>query len=158
MRKVLLVLTFAGALLIGSLVLSVFIVFDVGTKDVLVKGDAMSPTLADGQFVSVDRGETPRRFDIVVYSFPLDESRSFVGRAIGLPGDIIEVKAGAVWVGGERLEEPYVREAISYTVARTTVPLDQYYILGDNRNDSYDSHVWGPVPSRNILGVVERSE
>jgi signal peptidase I len=96
--------------------------------------------------------EPPQRGDIVVFRFPNDPSRDFIKRIVGLPGETIEVRNGQVYINGQPLEEPYLRERPSYTFQPVTVPPGHYFVLGDNRNNSSDSHIWGVVPEGNIIG------
>ncbi len=100
---------------------------------------------------------SPQRGDIVVFS-PTDELQrqnmreAFIKRVIGLPGEKIEVKGGRVYVNDQPLREAYIAEAPQYTYGPVTVPDDSYLVLGDNRNNSYDSHYWGFVPREKIIG------
>src|SRR6185295_9457310 len=90
---------------------------------------------------SIDRG------DMVVFWFPMDRSKSYIKRVVGLPGDIVQIDQGAVLVNGQRLEEPYVpdeyRDHQSYPA--TAIAPGNYFVLGDHRSSSYDSRVWGTV-------------
>ncbi|TDG00415.1 signal peptidase I [Paenibacillus piri] len=85
--------------------------------------------------------------DVVVFYPPLPghEQERYVKRMIGLPGDTIEVKDGELIRNGERVDEPYVKEKMNYSFGPVRVPADHYLFLGDNRNDSLDSHLW-PTP------------
>ena len=95
-----------------------------------------------------------QRGDTVVFWFPMDPSKSYIKRIIGLPGDTVEVKAGMVYVNDQALNEPYVpveyRDRVSVPPVR--VPPNQYYVLGDHRSSSNDSRNWGPVPRDAIYG------
>ena len=71
---------------------------------------------------------------------------------IALPGEVVEVRAGQVLVDGASLDEPYIRARPAYTVAATRVPSGHYFVLGDNRNNSIDSHLFGVLPSDHIVG------
>uniref|UniRef100_UPI0035A22E94 signal peptidase I n=1 Tax=Microseira wollei TaxID=467598 RepID=UPI0035A22E94 len=75
-----------------------------------------------------------------------------IKRVIGLPGDFVEVKDGKVFVNGKVLPENYTKEAAKYELNFVKVPQDRYLVLGDNRNNSSDSHVWGFVPREKIIG------
>lgn len=100
----------------------------------------------------------PQRGDIIIFKWPDDPSEKFVKRVIGLPGDCVEIKKEAdkvhVYVNGEMLNEPYLREEM-YTAKDYTflVPADSYFVMGDNRNDSKDSRYWTNtyVPKENII-------
>jgi signal peptidase I len=91
---------------------------------------------------------------MVVFWFPGDTSKSYIKRVIGLPGDLVEVDRGQVYVNGRELQEEYVpdeyRDRISVLPMR--VPMDQYFVMGDHRSSSNDSRAWGPVPRRFIYG------
>ena len=77
---------------------------------------------------------------------------AFIKRVIGLPGDRVEVRGGQVIVNGTVLRENYIQERPQYQLDTVVVPPDQYMVLGDNRNNSYDSHYWGFVPKDKIIG------
>ena len=84
----------------------------------------------------------PQRGDIVVFHYPDDEEDLYIKRVIGTPGDTVEGKDGKVFVNGKELEEPYVAEEIDEDFGPYTVPEDSYFMMGDNRNDSWDSRYW----------------
>jgi signal peptidase I len=104
----------------------------------------------------------PRRGDVIVFKFPLDPSRDFIKRVIGVPGDTVEVRDETVFINGSPLSEDYIKDKPNYTYAPKTVPPGMYYVLGDNRRNSFDSHAWGNscspqqlcdfVPEENIIG------
>ena len=98
----------------------------------------------------------PRRGDVVVFRFPRDPSRDFIKRVIGLPGDTVEIRQWQgewqVLVNGKIVDEPYLRDQGNYRDGPRVVRDGHYYVLGDNRNNSSDSHVWGEVPRENIIG------
>jgi signal peptidase I len=103
------------------------------------------------------RFKDPQRGDIIVFS-PTDALEkqnfhdAFIKRVIGLPGETVEVKGGRVFVNGEALRENYIKEIPDYQWGPHTVPQNSYLVLGDNRNNSYDSHYWGFVPRDKIIG------
>jgi len=122
---------------------------------VRVDGFSMIPTLQDGEFMLVNRmayrvGE-PDRGDIIVFRSITEPGKELVKRIIGLPGDRVEVRDGEVWVNGQALDEPYIAAAPRYT-GMWEVPEGSLFVLGDNRNDSSDSHQWGMLPVKNIIG------
>ncbi|MEB3829409.1 signal peptidase I [Phormidium sp. CCY1219] len=125
-----------------------------------IPSGSMLPTLQINDRLIVDklmyRFSDPQRGDIVVFS-PTDALKqnfkdAFIKRTIGLPGETVEVKGGTVYINGTPLREQYLDEKPSYHYGPVTVPEGQYLVLGDNRNNSYDSHYWGFVPRENIIG------
>ena len=120
-------------------------------------GNAMAPTLQDGERLAVTSIVEPlERGDIVVFRYPVDESKTFVKRIVGLPGDEIGVVDGRVTVNGRLLEEPYVLAAnrSSDRLGPYKVPDGQYFVVGDNRRNSSDSRHWGPVRRDLIVAKV----
>jgi signal peptidase I len=81
---------------------------------------------------------------------------AFIHRIIGLPGDKVEVKREQVYINNKTFQEKYIAEAPFYELGPVTVPAKSYLVLGDNRNKSCDSHLWGPVPRENIIGKVTK--
>jgi signal peptidase I len=110
---------------------------------------SMVPTIEVGDRVIMWRlaytfNNEPQRGDIIVFTPPaeLNETSDLIKRVIGLPGETVEVKDGYVYINGEALEEDYLKEQPTYTYGPVTVPEDSYFIMGDNRNVSVDSHMW----------------
>ena len=94
----------------------------------------------------------PKRGDVIVFKSPVDPQEDFIKRVIGLPGDTVEIKNGFVYVDGVALNEPYIAQAPEYTMAAEKIPAGEYFVLGDNRNYSNDSHTGWLVPAGNIHG------
>lgn len=122
---------------------------------VRVDGFSMIPTLEDGEFVLVSKlnyqfGDVERG-DIIVFHFPMDPQQELIKRVIGLPGDKVSVQNGTVSVNGQQLTEPYIAAAPTYS-GEWEVPEGQLFVLGDNRNDSSDSHSWGYLPFEKVVG------
>ena len=168
--------------LVQTLILAavIFLAVRATAQNFKVDGSSMEPGLHNGQYLLVNRAiyfkinldrlskfipfihagdhstrfifRGPKRGDVIVFRFPRDPSRDFIKRVIAVPGDAIEIKNGAVDVNGVRLDEPYITNKGKYDFPLTTVPEGQYFVLGDNRNNSYDSHVWGFVQEENIIG------
>jgi signal peptidase I len=130
----------------------------------LVNKFVFGPTLS-----RADRAVLPvrdiRRGDIVVFKYPIDPQRDFIKRVIGLPGDTVELKAKKVYINAQPLDEPYVHfltpaseggEVTSMDVRErygpVTVPADQYFVMGDNRDNSQDSRYWGFLPRDHVKG------
>ena len=86
---------------------------------------------------------SPQRGDVIVFKFHLDPSRDFIKRVIGVPGDTVEVRDAKVWINGSPLVEDYINAAPNYTYGPKTVPEGHYFVLGDNRRNSFDSHAVG---------------
>src|SRR5689334_24162956 len=146
------------ALMIMALVL-VFV-----AQPVKVEGTSMLPRLHDGERIFVnkliyydDYRWAPKidRGDIVVFWFPDDPSKSYIKRVIGLPGDRIEVHEGVVRVNGRDLEETYLDPRLNLShrsLAEVYVRPNYYFVMGDNRDNSSDSRIWGLVPKKYIYG------
>ena len=94
----------------------------------------------------------PRHGDVIIFHYPLDPSRDFVKRIIGVPGDTIEIERGQVFRNGVAIEEPYVTNPDRRSADAVGVPEGAYYVLGDNRSVSTDSREWGMVPLENVVG------
>lgn len=127
-------------------------------QPVKVEGTSMAPLLTDQERIFINkfvyRFEPIERGDVVVFWYPLDHSKSFIKRVIGLPGEMVEIRQGRVYVDGQRLEEPYVppRYSDASTYGPVRVPSGEYFLMGDHRTSSNDSRVFGSVPSRYIYG------
>ncbi len=137
-----------------------------------IPSGSMEPTLQINDRLIIDKlsynFRKPERGDIVVFSptATLEKQNfkdAFIKRVIGLPGDKVEVKGGRVYVNDQPLRENYIEDKPAYSfsteqfnaqqgIQSQTVPADQYLVLGDNRNNSYDSHYWGYVPRDKIIG------
>ena len=117
----------------------------------------MQPGLHTGQYVLADklayRLGSPQRGDVVTVVPNLPTNQEYIKRLMGLPGDTIAVKNGAVWINGGKVSEPYIAEPPKYVGSWLLGP-DEYFVMGDNRNDSDDSHIWGSVHRRAITGKV----
>jgi signal peptidase I len=128
-----------------------------------IPSNSMDPTLHIGDRLIVDkvsyRWQFPHRGDIVVFNPPpqlvdlgYDGHQAFIKRVIGEPGHTVQVTHGQVYVDGEVLPEPYILEPPRYEMPPLAVPPGYVFVMGDNRNDSNDSHVWGVLPVQNIIG------
>jgi signal peptidase I len=127
-------------------------------QPVKVEGTSMAPLLSDQERIFINkfvyRFEPIERGDVVVFLYPLDPSKSFIKRVVGLPGETIEIRQGRVFVDGRRLEENYVppQFADASNYGPTPVPLGEYFVMGDHRISSNDSRMFGPVANRYIYG------
>ena len=143
--------------LIETLALAVILYFGINaiSARVRVDGFSMNPTLQDGEYVLVSKlsyrlGE-PQHGDIIVFKYPGELQQDLIKRIVGLPGDAVQVSGLAVYVNGEALTEPYIAAAPIYQ-GQWQVPDGFLFVLGDNRNDSSDSHSWGLLPIENVIG------
>ena len=140
-------------MLIVTLVL--YVLIDAVIGRVQVESISMLETVKPGELLMVSklayRNENYQRGDIVVFHFPGNPNEDYIKRVIGLPGDTITVQDEQVYINGYALTEPYIREAPQYN-GEWTVPADALFVLGDNRNQSSDSHDWGFVPYENVFG------
>jgi signal peptidase I len=127
-------------------------------QPVKVEGTSMAPLLSDQERIFINkfvyRFEPIERGDVVVFWYPLDRSKSFIKRVVALPGETVELRAGRLFVGGRELIEPYVPtnylDGASYPPM--TVPPDNFFVMGDHRDSSNDSRVFGPVARQFIYG------
>jgi signal peptidase I len=127
-------------------------------QPVKVEGTSMAPLLSDQERIFINkfvyRFEPIQRGDVVVFWYPLDHSKSFIKRVVGLPGELVEIRQGTVYVNGKIVPEPYVPpqyEDLS-DFAQVRVPKDSYFVMGDHRISSNDSRVFGSVGSQFIYG------
>lgn len=140
-----------------TLVMAVILYFmiDAVVGRVRVENVSMQPTLHQDQFILVNKlayrlGDFGRG-DIIVFHFPGDPKEDYIKRVIGLPGETIEIRDEHVYVNGQMLEETYIAAQPTY-IKEYQVPEDGIFVLGDNRNQSSDSHLWGYVPKENVVG------
>ncbi len=130
----------------------------------IVDGDSMHPTFEHLDYLIVDeivyRFREPARGDVIVFRYPSKPSVFYIKRVIGLPGETVSITQGTIAIttvegAAITLAEPYiVNEDATYTKKVTLNP-EEYFVLGDNRPNSSDSRVWGPLPAKNIIGRVD---
>lgn len=129
----------------------------------VVSGASMDPTFENGQYLIVDelskRFTDIKRFDVVVFKYPLDPSKYFIKRVIGLPGETVIVQGGNITIineahpDGFTFDEPYVERPGRRTDdVELTMGADEYFVMGDNRSASSDSRIWGALSEANIVG------
>ena len=121
-----------------------------------VVGISMEPSFKDGQQLIVNKAvyhfRDPERGEVIILHPSTNPEMSYIKRVIGIPGDTLEVKNGAVYVNGVKLDEPYIKEPPAYTFEEERIPANEYFVLGDNRNNSNDSHNDWTVPRQNMVG------
>lgn len=128
----------------------------------IVSGASMEDTFHNGEYLIVDqlsyRFEEPQAGDVVIFRYPQDPSTYFIKRIIGVPGDTVAINGSAVTVTNELhpqgvvLDEPYIGSMSSTDSLTETLDTGEYFVMGDNRDYSSDSRVWGVLPRENIIG------
>jgi signal peptidase I len=143
------------------LVLAIYSLVNLSSARYMVQGQSMFPNFDDDQVLYVSRlnyllGQ-PERLDIVVFHYPNDPKEDYIKRVIGLPGDIVEIRDAHIYVNNTALNEPYINELCEPRRCadnRWDLAPDEYFVMGDNRNHSSDSRVFGPVKRDLIVGEV----
>jgi signal peptidase I len=126
-----------------------------------IEGNSMTPLLSDGEAIVINRlvyhFERIHRGDVVVFPYPIDARQSFIKRIVGLPDETIQIRRGLLYVNGNRVREPYVlsQYADLSDFGPMQVPSDSYFVLGDHRNNSNDSRIFGAVARRLIYGRAD---
>ena len=146
------------------LTLVIFFLIQLVIRNFRVVGTSMVDNLHDGQYLIIDKLSYSTLFrqilgwsnfqhgDVVVFEPPNHPGEDYVKRIVGLPGETVEVRNGVVLVNGKPLPQPYQPRPGSYSMPPQVVPPGDVFVLGDNRNNSNDSHNWGPLPIKNIVG------
>ena len=160
------------------LTLLIFFAVRAVVQNFKVEGTSMEPTLHNNEFLIINKATylrvdgtplaglfdrngdpgpvfafgAPAHGDIIVFKYPQDTTKDFIKRIIGVPGDTVEVRDGHVYLNGAALDEPYIRQGATYSRRPEVVPEGEYFVLGDNRPNSSDSHVWGYVPASDLIG------
>lgn len=159
-----------------ALALLMFLLVRSVAQNFVVDGGSMEPTFHNGEMLIVNKLAyrnfdlswlpftdddewrpfgTPEAGDVVVFKFPQDQTRDFIKRVIAIPGQTVEVRGGRVYLDGIQQNEPYLDQAPTYDYGPVTVPEGQIFVLGDNRNNSYDSHSWGLLDQSLLIGRAE---
>ncbi len=144
--------------LLGMLVV-MFTLVNLATVRFYIDGPSMQPTFYTGQFVLISRLNylfgTPERGDVVVFNAPGNDANDppLIKRLIGLPGETVEFRDARVYINGVLLDEPYLNEACLRCDDRSiTIDADEFFLMGDNRNNSHDSRAFGAVAHERIIG------
>ncbi|MHB1421156.1 MAG: signal peptidase I [Bacillota bacterium] len=122
-----------------------------------IPSGSMEPTLMVGDRIIVNkfvyRFKQPERGDVIVFKYPLDPQRDFIKRVIGLSGEKVEIRSDHLLINDKMVPEPYLPKGLQFdNFGPVKVPEDNLLVLGDNRNSSQDSRVWGALPKKNIIG------
>jgi len=152
------IVSVAGALYIRENVVKVY----------KIPAASMEPTLLVGDHILVDRSKAarvPRRGDLIVFKYPEDPSKDFVKRVVAVAGDTVEIKDKILLINGKTVKEPYIVHKEKKTIPATENPrdnlpllkiaADSYFVMGDNRDRSYDSRFWSTVSKDKIKGTVK---
>jgi signal peptidase I len=138
--------------------LAFFALFQVSVGSFKVYGPSMLPGIKQGDYILANKAtyflNEPQRGDIIIFHSPQDPNTDLIKRIIAMPGDTVETKNGTVFVNGTALVEPYISEPPQYLLLPEEIPPSHYFVLGDNRNNSSDSHSHGgwTLPRENIIG------
>lgn len=118
----------------------------------IVIGESMYPYLKDGDFIFIDKTDkTPERGEIVVF---INDDRPLIKRVIGLPGEKIDYKNNNIYINGREFKEEYI-DCETENIEATSLEDDEYYLLGDNRPNSKDSRIIGPIKEKDIRGIAK---
>ena len=148
---------FRDILITLILALAIFFLLQATVQSFVVVGSSMQPNFQEGERLVINKLvyklHQPERGDIIVFHPPSDREADYIKRIIAQPGETVEVKNGVVYINDRPLDEPYqLNELPKYTLPERKVPENEYFVLGDNRNNSNDSHNNWTVPRQNIIG------
>lgn len=136
----------------------IFVLIRLVIQNFHVEGFSMEPNFHDGQYILVNKQsyllQPPARGDVVVLVPPTNADRDYIKRIVGLPGDLVQITNGRVSVNNQPLREPYPLNPGTYNMPPANIPPDSYFVLGDNRDNSSDSHLWGTLERDKIVGKV----
>lgn len=139
---------------------SITLIYKFVAQPFIVKGASMEPTFENNDFLLVDefiyRFRVPERGEVIVFRNPRNEAEFYIKRIVGLPGEEVIIREGAVFIDGKMLDEQYVPESMRTMPGdyRFVLTDNEYFVMGDNRLESSDSRSWGPLDKREIIGIV----
>jgi signal peptidase I len=132
----------------------------VNVQPVKIEGAAMLPALKDGDRIIIDRNvDKIERGDIVIFYYPDAPTKSYLKRIVGLPNETVDIREGKVFINGTPLDEPYIDPQLNQShrsMEARKLAADQYFVCGDNRDNSSDSRIWGPLGQKFIYGKYLR--
>ncbi len=144
-------------LIIITVAVGIFFLLQTTVQSFIVVGTSMKPTFEQGQRLLVNKAvyrfREPQRGDVIVFHPPNNQRDDYVKRVIAIPGDTVKIEKGVVYVNGSELSEPYINteNPATYSLGEQTIP-DNYFVLGDNRKNSNDSHNGWTVEDKDIIG------
>lgn len=159
MKKILLPFWEVFEIVIISFV-SITLIYHFVAQPFIVNGESMEPTFLNRDFLVVDelvyRFRTPERQEVIVFRNPRNETEYYIKRIIGLPGEQVLIDNGSVFVDGTRIDEAYLSADNRIVPGTYEFQLkdDEYFVMGDNRLESSDSRIWGPLKANEIIGTV----
>lgn len=139
--------------------ISIYIIYGFIAQPFLVQGASMEPNFSSGDYLLVDeatyRFREPERGEVIVFRNPSNTSEFFIKRIVGLPGEEVVINDNDVAIDGEQIDEVYLRGAINVEGQYIfQLDEDEFFVMGDNRPQSFDSRSWGPLGDGLIIGVV----
>jgi len=151
----------------GFLLIALFLTIPLRlfvARPFVVSGDSMKPDFDQNEYLVIDEisyhFDKPKRGDVIIMRYPLDPSKFYIKRIVGLPGETLALRSGEVMILGKdgaintTLQEPYIAAPSVKESDVTQLGNDEYYVLGDNRLVSSDSRAWGPLQEKYIVGRV----
>jgi signal peptidase I len=138
------------------LAIAIFFLLQTTVQTYVVVGSSMEPNFQEDERLIISKVvyhlHEPARGDVIVFRPPNNQEVDYIKRIIASPGDTVKVENGAVYVNGQKLNEPYIKDLPKYDMSERKVPQNEYFVLGDNRNNSNDSHNNWTVPRQSIIG------
>jgi signal peptidase I len=139
-----------------AIALAIFLVLKLTVQAYKVRETCMEPNYVEGEWILVSKAtywfHDPERGDVIILEPPFETEEVYIKRLIALPGDTVEVKDGTLYINGVAMEEPYIKEAPAYTFPLKELGEDEYFVLGDNRNNANDSHTGWTITRDAIIG------
>ena len=145
-------------LIIIAVAIGIFFLLQTTVQSFVVVGASMEPAFEQGQRLLVNKAayrfREPQRGEVIVFHPPGNQRDDYIKRIIALPGDTVKIEKGVVYVNGSKLSEPYINteDPPKYSLRQQTIPDNNYFVLGDNRNNSNDSHKGWTVEDEAIIG------
>ena len=143
---------------IVTLTLLILFIIRFAIQSFRTDGQSMEPNFHSNEYVLVNKVtyllQQPQRGDVVVFHYPFDIHQDFIKRLIGLPGDTIHITGTTVTINGQTIREPYIRVPFNLENKTWKLGANQFFVMGDNRDNSLDSRTWGPLDRSYIIGKV----